>query len=256
MKKIILVLVASLVLLTTFTLVFLKNNSTEKSNILAPIAPTKDNVGVIEENSVSIPIAPTKDNVVTITESNTLTPTTPIIGKKTEIITYKQTYVPNETMDGNCWSASFATPNVNALRCSSEHFIYDPCFITPTNQVVCDIIPESPTSGVLLNLTDSIITKEEVKYTPYGKSPIDGTHPFLMKLKNGFECRPIRGTANDIDGEWYFNFCENEHTVLLGRLGKFIDKTSQLWKVRVAYLSDDYERIEKLETVDVVRIWE
>lgn len=179
--------------------------------------------------------------------------------EKTEVITYKQTYIPDKSLDGDCWTESIAaSSNTNALRCSVGNLIHDPCFITETNQVVCEPDPESSESGFLLKLTKNSIIKN-VKFKSDESTQAGEIYPWpwMIELKNGLKCYTMTGTAGYINGEWYYRYCGSDaKIVLLGDIDKFIDMKGQPWKVRVAYLSDDYEKIEKSETVDVIRIWE
>ena len=67
----------------------------------------------------------------------------------TEIIEYKQTYIPDEKRTGDCWTSSIAaSTNETAYRCNvGEHQIIDPCFKTEDARVVCDVDPERQGSG-------------------------------------------------------------------------------------------------------------
>lgn len=180
----------------------------------------------------------------------------PIQEESTEIVHYEQTSIPTKTRTGGCWSTSTgAQSNPNALRCSVGNIIHDPCFITEDNQVVCDVNPETGEGGFLLELKDSIIPEEEIEFTEKKELSPDKIHPWIAELENGLRCQLIQGTALEIDGELYNYFCGDEKTVLAGNFGETFDKSKQLWKTKVVYLSEDYEKSMKSETVSVRKVW-
>lgn len=174
--------------------------------------------------------------------------------EKTEVIKYKQSYVPKESKPGECWTiSSTATSNDKAWRCMSGDFIYDPCFETETNQIVCNVDPELPESGFELKLTKPLperggYDKEEAKKWSW-----------IVKLQNGLICEAISGTAGTADGENFYYACNRENIVILG----YLDKGGPLWKAKAAYISENEDKdalftlkILKSEELNIIKVWE
>lgn len=178
--------------------------------------------------------------------------------EKTEVIIYKQTYVPKEQKEGYCWTSSnTAWSNSSAYRCMSANHIYDPCFETDSHKVVCDVDPEIPESGFELHLTQDLpIQERTIK-----------DKPWLLKLQNGFRCYATTGAASMINGQYFYYICgtetqaqgvlfpNNERKSLID-----IDKSTPMWKVQLSYPSQ-WENIEqsdiiRTETVNIITVWE
>lgn len=169
------------------------------------------------------------------------------IKDKTEIIKYKQTYVPKENEPGNCWTTSIAAPtNENAWRCMSEQFIYDPCFKTELGKIVCGVDPDVSESGFELKLTEALPERTDFKFKEE-----DILSSWIVELKNGLKCGMITGTATLVGKEYAYYQCQ-ENIVLVG----FFDKSSPLWKAKVAYLKEASGQAIKQETINVLKSWE
>lgn len=172
--------------------------------------------------------------------------------KKTVEIEYQQTYVPKESMTGDCWTSSIAAQtNRKAWRCSTiSNFIYDPCFEAVTGEVVCGVDPEKADSGFTLNLT---------KELPEWKN-FQGEYkqPWWVKLADGSICLPMTGTAGSINGEFYYYSCDMSGTVLVGSLdnGGPFDRSKSLWKVRVANQLDQLGEQSAIREVIINTVWE
>lgn len=161
----------------------------------------------------------------------------------TEVIVYKQTYIPKISKEGSCWTVSTAAfANGQAYRCTVGSYIYDPCFKAETNQLVCDIDPDILTSGFELKLTEKL--PDVSMYDISGKERI-----WRAKLENGLICEIISGTAGRLkNGEWYFYSCNN-NAVLIGSLSEVFNKRDNFWKVQVA------DQNENVTEINVLKVW-
>lgn len=165
--------------------------------------------------------------------------------EETQVIEYKQTYIPKETQKGYCWTDSIATlSNDKAWRCAAAgNYVYDPCFEADAGQVVCGVNPEIPESGFGLKLTKTLPKIDRV-----GKKY--GDKFWRFKLQNGLVCMAITGSAGIIDGDFYSYGCD-KNAVLIGDY----DKSNSLWKAKVVYLSDDRLKINKSEVLNILKAW-
>jgi hypothetical protein len=179
--------------------------------------------------------------------------------EKTEIIKYQQFYIPKESRNGYCWTTSIAAPaNDMAWRCTTEQDeIFDPCFETKSSQIVCRVDPEKLDSGFELKL--------EKPLPEVDRNPIlsNSNLPWLVRLKNGITCMAMTGTAGYIDGERYYYWC-NDNAVLLNNKSEGVqeaksgtfDTSGNIWKVKVAFLDDKMEKINKIEELEVYKVWQ
>ncbi len=173
--------------------------------------------------------------------TNLIEPTT-----VTEIIEYKQTYVPEEKRTGYCWDPSIAASNnVDAYRCSSKDQIFDPCFKEESGTVVCGVDPEQSGSGFELQLTKDII-----EYT----KPTESSNwlPWRLKLEDGKICSLFTGTAAIVDGKTYYIYCENDENG--NSVNGELDKSKNLWKINLIHGNKD-NNVVFTETVDVIKVW-
>lgn len=82
------------------------------------------------------------------------------------------------------------------------------------------------------------------------------SHIQKMELEGGLTCRIIPGTAGIFDdGQQYFYTCGSDKTVILGPLDNEFEKSSPLWKVKVATLGKDWQQMGETRTVNVLRAW-
>lgn len=166
---------------------------------------------------------------------------------KTEIIEYKQTYIPEEKRTGSCWTTSIAASmNETAYRCMvGEHQIIDPCFETENGRVVCGVDPEQSGSGFELQLTKKLPEQVNVVDTESGL-------PWRLKLKDGRLCGIFTGTAAIIGGKVYYIYCGNDKddNSAVGEL----DKSRDAWRINLIYSKDEQQDFTT-ETVDVIKVW-
>lgn len=171
---------------------------------------------------------------------------------KTVEIEYRQTYVPNESIAGDCWTSSIAAAtNLKAWRCSTyNNFIYDPCFETEGGEVVCGVNPEKSDSGFTLNLTK--------KLPQWGNFLDEYKRPWQVKLEDETMCFPMTGTAGTVNGEFYYYYCDKNDAVLVGSLdnGGPFDRSKPLWRVRVANQLDQLGEQSEVRKVTVNTVWE
>ena len=164
----------------------------------------------------------------------------------TEVIKYEQNYIPEKKKEGSCWTTSIAAQsNEKAWRCSVENGLYDPCFETQTKQIVCLVDPDDPYSGFELKLTEAL---------PEFGTGNQQDVVWITKLENGLTCSLSSGAADELNGEFFYYYCNNS-AVLLGNWGKTFDKSQSLWKVRVAYLDENFDQKGLTETVNVLKAW-
>lgn len=172
--------------------------------------------------------------------------------KKTVEIEYQQTYVPKESMAGDCWTSSIAAQtNRKAWRCSTiSNFIYDPCFEAVTGEVVCGVDPEKADSGFTLNLTKEL--------PEWKNSQGEYKQPWWVKLDDGSICLPMTGTAGSINGEFYYYSCDMNDTVLVGSFdnGGPFDRSKPLWRVRAANQLDQLGEQSEIREVTINTVWE
>lgn len=165
---------------------------------------------------------------------------------KTEIIEYKQTYIPEERRTGSCWTTSIAANiNKNAFRCNVEQEIFDPCFKEESGRVVCGVDPEQQGSGFELQLIKELPEHTDIIQT-------DSWLPWRLKLEDGQLCGLYTGTAAIKDGKSYYIYCEkdNEDNSVFGEL----DKTTNPWKIRLIHTKSENDDFFT-ETVDVIKVW-
>lgn len=165
----------------------------------------------------------------------------------TEVIEYRQTYIPEEKITGECWTSSIAAAsNHNAFRCNSAQQMFDPCFSDNNGRVVCDVDPEKQGSGFELVLTKSLPSTENILSS-------DKALPWLIKLKDERYCSVYTGTAiRGADGKFYYMYCyDNTHQP---RGDGDLDKSGNPWKVNIIHSTNDQDD-SSIETVDVVKAW-
>ncbi|OGE36921.1 hypothetical protein A3B45_00555 [Candidatus Daviesbacteria bacterium RIFCSPLOWO2_01_FULL_39_12] len=174
--------------------------------------------------------------------SSTSQPTN-LTKQKTEEIDYLQTYIPKDSKSGSCWTISNASANDKAWRCIAGNSIHDPCFEIDTNRLVCDIDPEVAGSGFVLNLTEKLPTSEH--------SSTSRELYWIIKLANGTKCWVNTGTADMVNGEFYYYSCDKDNAVIIGEL----DKNTNLWIANVAYLNEKWEEAQKREKIEILKVW-
>ena len=163
--------------------------------------------------------------------------------EKTEIIKYKQKYVPTKNEKGYCWTISIATPsNERAWKCFVGNFIHDPCFETEDGKIVCDVDPEVGGSGFELKLTKDLPLREG----PF----LEIDQPWLVKFDNGIICGAITGSAGFI-GEDSFHYSCDKEAVILGE----INTDNPIWTAMVGYPTKDYESLAKEENLEIIKVW-
>lgn len=173
---------------------------------------------------------------------------------KTEIIEYKQTYIPKNSKKGKCWNPSIASSGSNAWRCMTDEFIHDPCFETDSGQVVCGIDSEKE-DAFELKLTE-----------PLPKQRNDNTREpsyWKIELENGLNCYVFTGTAGNLNNEYVYHYCPPNGYLLSGmKIGEdgednTLNKKGEYWKVRMVVDLDDkgYSQTLPVEEVNVIRVW-
>ena len=168
----------------------------------------------------------------------------------TEVIEYKINFTPQKRIRGECWTTSLASDSLNPKnwRCSSDNYIYDPCFEYNDQEVICVADPERK-EGVLLELTKPLPKIEHPRLN----------NPWIVVLETGDKCFKITGAAPSMGDEMSYYVCENEGLWILGEL----DTSGPQWKAKVAYLKNPEqwldkrgkEDILKTEIVNVVKVW-
>lgn len=175
---------------------------------------------------------------------------TKTINEKTQVIEYKQSFVPNQSKEGSCWTGSnVASSNKTAFRCTVGHYIYDPCFETESKKVVCSVTPDDNSKSFELKLTEPLPNNE------LRAGPDSGLANWIVDLDNGTRCTKFSGTAgsllsdsSDSAQEMYFYTCSDE-TVLVG----YPDMNSPLWQVKVTKIDRDKTVFRYLS---IIRAWQ
>lgn len=170
--------------------------------------------------------------------------------KKTDIIVYKQSFVPNQSKEGSCWTGSnVASSNRTAFRCTVGHYIYDPCFETESKKVVCGVTPDDSSKSFELKLTEPLPNNE------LRASPDSGLANWIVDLDNGTRCTKFSGTAGSLPSgspdspqEMYFYTCSDE-TVLVG----YPDMATPLWQAKVTKIDKDKTVFKYLS---IIRAWQ
>lgn len=156
--------------------------------------------------------------------------------KHTEIIEYKQEFIPTKTKTGNCWTSSnVASSNVNAFRCSVGSVLYDPCFKSGGNKTICDTTPFDNQNAFELKLTKPLPNIQT-------ETDRDGQLAnWIIELENHIKCTKFSGTAGSIPSdasnkldEMYFYTCDDK-SVIVG----YPDMSDSLWRAQVAYIAGD-----------------
>lgn len=90
---------------------------------------------------------------------------------------------------GECWVPSLATIRGNAWRCSSGHYIYDPCFSAraTAKQVVCprDVFKHT---AMLLTLTRSLPPPDDSRGNVVERLRPPDIEPWMLSLPDGSYC--------------------------------------------------------------------
>lgn len=151
---------------------------------------------------------------------------------ETEIIDYKQNFVPTESKSGNCWTSSnVASGNMTAYRCMSGNNIYDPCFTTEAKRVVCGVTPFNDTNSFELKLTEPLpVNSESNNQSAFSN--------WMIELENGVRCSKFSGTAGSIPNEnenepveMYFYTCDDDGVVV-----GYPELVNTKWNANVAYI--------------------
>ena len=112
--------------------------------------------------------------------------------------------IPASDLGVTCFTASIASPRVDALRCIGNQVIFDPCFAFTPKSVVCESNPAAGSVGVEHQVAgpDAVSTE----------SPADEAPAWALLLADGSSCLRLtgsRGTANGVlttfrcsDGSW------------------------------------------------------
>jgi hypothetical protein len=97
---------------------------------------------------------------------------------------------------------------------------------------------------------------EATQVIKYTQNPDYYPHYQKVKLEGSLICQIIPGTAGILDdGQQYFYTCGSDKTVILGPLDNEFEKSSPLWKVKVATLGKDWQQMGETRTVNVLRVW-
>lgn len=182
---------------------------------------------------------------------NRITSTLEITGdtaSQTQVIKYKPVSIPEKNDSGSCWTTSIATPsNEKAWRCSAGNLIYDPCFDVGDNKVVCDPNPEKNGSGLVLKLTEKLPSVSN-------RPKLENTHPWIYKLANNIRCYAQTGTAESIDGDFYYYVCDNKALMEGDVQRKTIQKDKQPWVSTIVYQDNNF-KVSRKETLPIFKIW-
>jgi hypothetical protein len=112
---------------------------------------------------------------------------------ETSVIRFTPTVPSGDVREGSCWTASIAAfSRRDAYRCSVGNGIYDPCFLTPTDQVVCGADPALKTGGFILKLNKPLAP---LSHVPRSRLP------WIFRLADNSICEAMTGTLATVNGE-------------------------------------------------------
>jgi hypothetical protein len=188
----------------------------------------------------------------TITETETQTPIPipthkptftliPII-EFTNVINYRITVVPTQERSGSCWSSSSVLNRVDAWRCTSGDYIYDPCFSIPGNNqaLICDASPYDDRIGFKLILTESLPAITTIP------NPISA---WVIELADGTKCSYLGGATKDFEGR-RVNYSCSDGWYILGDA-----QQARVWKAQKILIAEDFSTISESIQVSLRIVW-
>ena len=123
----------------------------------------------------------------------------------------------------NCWTHSIALTRVNAWRCMSGNFIYDPCFQANnhSHKVGCPIGLHSPYKIKIFSTKQSL---------PFGD--LSPPYPvWAVKLANGAYCTRLTGTVLSWHGHYQNYSCDRKGYWAWDN----VKKAAQPWVILTGY---------------------
>jgi hypothetical protein len=181
---------------------------------------------------------------IAVASTSTYTPTftsNPLLDS-TQVIVFHPEGTPSQERTGSCWSTSNVLNRVDAWRCMADNTIYDPCFSIPGNSqaVICDTSPLSDSTGLKLNLTESLPARGTV-------SPVKSAWAF--ELADGTNCSFLGSATASFDGN-RVNYSCSDGWFILGEL-----QDGQVWTARKIRLSSDLSSIKESVQVFIKIVW-
>jgi hypothetical protein len=152
--------------------------------------------------------------------------------------------------EADCWVHSLSSLRPDALRCSNNHQVIDPCFLTEP-YVVC---PENPYKEAKYFTIDTEKAKKALQeiggtdagypFFPSTEVNVGNNYPWYIELVKGVKCHFVTGMTRSVIGERMDYACDDDKTSLL--LPVMEDESLQRIKC--------YKEI-KVGTCEIKKLW-
>jgi hypothetical protein len=158
--------------------------------------------------------------------------------------------LPSRATNGTCATQSAVADNrSDAFSCTAGGMQYDPCFLTShASQVLCDVDPRDPSSGMILNVTAALPATSD-------RSSHRTSAVWFFELADGSTCRPLLTPGRMVEGmtEVYtcrFALANGDIDAVLGD----VDQRAPVWTIQKVQINKKIEpQTIKSATSAVVR---
>jgi len=197
--------------------------------------------------SVAVVNTPVKNTPAVVSE-----PPSEIESFSTEVISFvpPQT-LPVEIKNGDCQVNSIAQPyRLDAWKCISGKFAYDPCFSTGVSDIVyCKMDPSQDGGDFLIKITKPLPTSLIPKN-------VNNNWVWFLVLEDGTKLSPYLGTRPIVDGEaaFYGSSIVNGQRIVV--IGDLVSRSVWTAQKKVLQLNGKNWVTQSSETVRVKTVWQ
>lgn len=126
--------------------------------------------------------------------------------ESTSVVVFRPAGIKGADQQGRCWTASLASGQADAWRCTLDNSIYDPCFAIPgeSGSVICGASPTGAPYAFRLRLTEPL---------PQRTVPASG-RPWMVELADGVVCGFMTGATGGFEGERLSYGCTDRWYIL------------------------------------------
>jgi hypothetical protein len=164
-------------------------------------------------------------------------------------------HLPDRMVRGECTARSIvASRRTDTFRCTiGGDTLYDPCFKTTNNQVLCDVDPRDASIGIVLGLTRPL--PAAIEHT----APPSSSGVWFFELADGTTCRPLPSPGRVVEGmvelfSCHFSLASGDADAALGDL----DASKSVWTIVKAQINKKIEpqTIKSAATAAVSTVWQ